>query len=224
MVRQVIGDILPFAVIVMVSPFNIVAAILLLFSKRPALDATCYLAGFVVGVAVVVGGLTAIAGAIQLDPGSDRSRGASALAVAVGVGLLVAAVHKFRSRPGPDDTPALPGWMDGIASFGPGKSLGIGAGIGIANPKNIAVAIGTAVAVSSAGLSSGQQVLVLVVYLVLASLGVATPIIAMLVLGDRSGPVLEGWRSWLIQNNTAMLAVIYLFLGVYMIGKNLGIV
>jgi hypothetical protein len=114
--------------------------------------------------------------------------------------------------------------MDGIAGFGPAKAFGIGAGIGMANPKNIAVAIGTAVAVSSAGLPTGQQVIVLAVYVVLASLGVAAPIVAMVVLGDRSGAVLDGWKAWLTQNNAAMLAVIYLFLGVYMIGKNLGIV
>lgn len=71
-----IGEILPFAVIVMVSPFNIIAAILLLFSKRPVLNATCYLGGFVIGVIgviAVVAGLTAIAGDIRLDPGSDQS-------------------------------------------------------------------------------------------------------------------------------------------------------
>jgi len=223
-VRQVIGGVLPFAVVVMVSPVNIVAAILLLFSKRPLLNASCYLAGFVAGLAVVVGGLTAVAGAVHLDPGSDRSRGASALLLALGAGLVVVAIRKFRGRPGPDDPSSLPGWMDGIAGFGAGRSLTVGAGIGAGNPKNIAVAVGTAVAVSSAGLPTGQQVVVLAVYVVLASLGVAAPIIAVLVLGDRSDAVLDGWKAWLTRNNTAMMAVIYLFFGVYLIGKNLGAV
>ena len=222
--RQVIGGVLPFAVVVMVSPVNIVAAILLLFSKRPLLNASCYLAGFVAGLAVVVGGLTAVAGAVHLDPGSDRSRGASALLLALGAGLVVVAIRKFRGRPGPDDPSSLPGWMDGIAGFGAGRSLTVGAGIGAGNPKNIAVAVGTAVAVSSAGLPTGQQVVVLAVYVVLASLGVAAPIIAVLVLGDRSDAVLDGWKAWLTRNNTAMMAVIYLFFGVYLIGKNLGAV
>ncbi|HEY5110190.1 MAG TPA: GAP family protein [Acidimicrobiales bacterium] len=220
--RQVIGEILPFAVIVMVSPINIVAAILLLFSKRPLANASCYLGGFVAGVAVVVGGITALAGAIHLDPGSDRSRGASALLLALGVWLIIRAVQKFRGRAGQDGKPSLPGWMDGIAGFGPGRSLAVGAGIGAGNPKNIAVAMGTAVAVSSSGLPVGQQVVVLAIYVVLASLGVAAPIVAMLVLGDRSDAVLDGWRSWLTRNNAAMMAVIYLFLGVYLIGQNLG--
>lgn len=142
----------------------------------------------------------------------------------LGVALIVAPVRKFQGRPGPDDSSALPSWMDGIAGFGAGKSFGIGAGIGVANPKNIAVAVGTAVAVSSAGLPGGQQVIVLAASVVLASLVVTAPIVAMLVLGDRSRPVLDGWKAWLTQNNAAMLAVIYLFLGVYLIGKNLGAV
>ena len=222
--RQVIGAVLPFAVVVMVSPINIVAAILLLFSKRPLLNASCYLGGFVVGLAAVVGGLTAVAGAVHLDPGSDRSWGASALLLAIGAGLIVVAIAKFRGRPGPDDPSSLPGWMDGIAGFGAGRSLAVGAGIGAGNPKNIAVAVGTAVAVSSADLAAGQQVVVLAVYVVLASLGVAAPIFAVLFLGDRSDAVLDGWKAWLTRNNTAMMAVIYLFFGVYLIGKNLGAV
>jgi hypothetical protein len=210
-VRQTIGDVLPFAVIVMVSPINIVAAILLLFSERPLRNASSYLAGFLVG-------------AISLDPGSGRSRGAAALLLVLGVALVVVALRKFRHRPGPEDDPALPAWMDGIAGFGSGKSFAVGAGIGAGNPKNIAVALGAAVAIATAGLPGGQQAVVVAVYVVLASLGVGAPIAAVLALGDRSTAVLEGWRAWLIRNSAAMLAVIYLLLGVLLIGRNLGTV
>lgn len=67
-----IGDVRPFAVVVMVSPIDFVEAILLLFSKRALLNASCYLLEFVVGLTVVVGGIAALAAAINLDPGSDR--------------------------------------------------------------------------------------------------------------------------------------------------------
>ena len=36
--------------------------------------------------------------------------------------------------------------------------------------------------------------------------------------------MLDGWKAWLTRNNTAMMAVIFLFFGVYLIGKNLGAV
>ena len=78
--------------------------------------------------------------------------------------------------------------------------------------------------VLTAALATGQQVVVLAIYVVLASLGVAAPIFAVLFLGDRSDAVLDGWKAWLTRNNTAMMAVIYLFFGVYLIGKNLGAV
>ena len=64
--RTVIGDVLPLAIVVTVSPINIVAAILLLFSTRPLRNATSYLAGFVVGVAAVLAGLSALASAADL--------------------------------------------------------------------------------------------------------------------------------------------------------------
>ncbi len=219
--RQVIGVILPFCVIVMVSPVNIVTAILLLFSKKPLLDASCYLGGFVVGLAAVVTGLTVLASAVHLDPGTDRSRVVSALLIALGAWLVVAAILKFRGRAGPDDAAALPGWMDGIAGFGAGRSLLVGAGIGAGNPKNIAVAVGTAVAVSSAGLPVGEQAVVLAIYVVLGSLGVATPIVTMVVLGNRSDDVLDGWKAWLTTNNAAIMSVVLLFFGVFLIGTNL---
>ena len=222
--RQVIGDVLPFAVIVMVSPVNIVAAILLLFAKRPLLHASCYLGGFFVGLTTVVAGLTAVAGAINLDPGSGRSRGAAVLLLVLGVWLVIHAVRTFRGRPGPEDEASLPRWMDGIAGFSPGRSLTVGVAVGAGNPKNIAVALGAAVTVASAGLGAGQQVLVLAVYVVLGSLGVAAPIVATLVMGERAGGVLDGWKAWLTRNNAAMMAIIYLFLGVVLIGKFLGAV
>jgi hypothetical protein len=220
--RSVIGDILPFAVVVTVSPVNIIAAILLLFSKRAVINATSYLVGFVVGVAALLGGITAVAGAINLSAGSDRSRGASALLLVVGAYLVVVAARKFRHRPGPDQDAVLPRWMDGIEGFAPGKSLVVGLAVGVLNPKNIAVGLAAAVAIASAGLPVGQQIGVIAIYVVIASLGVAAPLVTVLVLGQRSKGVLDGWKAWLARNNATMLAVIFLLFGVILIGKGIG--
>ena len=213
--KTVIGEILPLAIVVTVSPINIVAAILLLFSKRPVLNASCYLGGFVAGVAAVFGLLTIVADTVGLSTDSSRSRGASAVVLVLGVVLLVAAVRKFRSRPGPGETSPMPTWMDGIAGFGPGKSLTVGAAVGAGNPKNVAVAL------ASAGLPVGEAIGVIAVYTVIASLGVAAPIVAMLFLGDRSDEVLGGWESWLNRNNAAMMAVLYLVFGVILVGRGI---
>ena len=112
--------------------------------------------------------------------------------------------------------------MDGIAAFGPARSLVVGLTVGAANPKNIAVGLASAVAIASAGLAAGQVVGVVAVYTVLASLGVATPVVAMVLLGDRADEVLRGWQAWLNRNNAAMMAVLYLVFGVILVGKGIG--
>ena len=219
--RHAVGAVLPFAVVVAVSPINIVAAILLLFSSKPLVNAASYLAGFMVGVAAVLGVVTALAGAIDLSPGSDPMRGASALLLGLGVCLVAQAARTFRSRPGPGEEPDLPKWMDGIADLSAGKASVLGLTIGALNPKNIAVGLAAAVAIASAELPGGQQVAVIAIYVVIASLGVAAPIVAMLVLGERSRGVLDGWKSWLDRNNAGMMAVVYVLFGAILIGKGI---
>jgi hypothetical protein len=109
--------------------------------------------------------------------------------------------------------------MEGIAAFTPGKSLGIGAAIGAANPKNIAVAVAGAAAISSAGLSTGQSIVSIVAYVVIAAAGVAAPLVVMVSLGDRAQGVLESWRAWLALNNATVMAVLLLVFGVVLVGK-----
>jgi threonine/homoserine/homoserine lactone efflux protein len=218
-VRTVLGDILPLAVVVAASPINIVAAILLLFSKRPIATASSYLGGFLLGVLVVVSALTALADAIGLDPDSDRSRGASALLLVLGIALLVVAVRKLMHRPGVGESPDPPKWMSGISSFGAGKSFVVGLTVGALNPKNIAVAVASGVLVANTELPVVQQFWILAIYTVVVSLGVATPIVTAVALGDRSDAVLRGWKEWLERNNSTVMAVIYLFFGVILLGK-----
>jgi hypothetical protein len=51
---------------------------------------------------------------------------------------------------------------------------------------------------------------------------VAAPILATLLLGDRSHEVLDGWKAWLDQNNAAVMSVLFLIFGVVPIGQAIG--
>ena len=117
--RVVVGEILPLALVVTISPINVIPVILLLFTKRPLFSASCYLAGFTAGVAGLLGAGIAIAGAVNLSPSSNHSTWAGILKLALGVYLLVAAVRKFRGRPRKGEAASMPSWMNGIAGFTP---------------------------------------------------------------------------------------------------------
>ena len=219
--RAVIGDLLPLAIAVTISPVPIIAEILLLFTKKPVTNAASYLIGFTIGVAGLLGLLVAIAGTVDLSPGSGPSRGASILRLVLGAFLLMAARRRFRDRPKPGEDAAMPKWMDGIAAFAPGKSLAVGVAIGALNPKNVVVGLAAALSIASAGLSTGQQIGAVAVYAVVAILGVAAPLVVTLAMRDKAQEVLDGWRSWLGRNNGVVLAVLFLIFGVVLIGKGI---
>jgi hypothetical protein len=220
-VKDVIGSILPLAIAVTISPIPIIAEILLLFTKKPVANAASYLAGFIVGVAGVLAILVAIAGTINLSTGSGPSTGAAILQLALGALLLAAALRQFRGRPKPGQEAAMPKWMNGIAGFSPGKSLLVGAGIGALNPKNIIVGVAAAVAIASASLSAGQEVGAGAVYVLVAVLGVAAPLVVTLAMGQKAQPILDKWKAWLGQNNAVVMSVLFLVFAVVLIGKGI---
>ena len=220
--KVVVAEILPLALVVTISPLNVIPVILLLFTKRPLVNASCFLAGFMAGVAAVLVACVAIAEAVSLSPGSGHSTWVTALKLILGAYLVVAAVRKFRGRPRAGEEGAMPKWMDGIASFGPGKSSGTGLVLGAGNPKNVVVGLAAAATIASVSLSSGQQIAAIAIYVFVAVLGVAAPILVTIFLRYRSHEVLDGWKAWLGQNNAAVMSVLFLIFGVVLIAQAIG--
>jgi threonine/homoserine/homoserine lactone efflux protein len=221
-VKVVVAEILPLALVVTISPINVIPVILLLFTKRPLVNASCFLAGFIAGVAAVLVACIAIAEAVNLSPGSGHSTWVAVLKLVLGVYLVVAAVRKFRGRPRAGEEGAMPKWMDGIAAFSPGKSLGAGLALGAGNPKNVVVGLAAAATIAAVSLSSGQQIGAVAIYVFVATLGVAAPILETIFLGDRSHEVLDGWKAWLGQNNASVMSVLFLIFGVVLIAQAIG--
>jgi threonine/homoserine/homoserine lactone efflux protein len=222
LVKVVLGEVLTLALVVTISPLNVIPAILVLFTKKPVVNALSFLAGFIAGVAAILGSFVAVAGAVNLSPDSDHSTWAGPVKFVLGVYLLAAAVRKFRSRPRAGQDASMPKWMGGIAAYSPGKSFAAGVALGALNPKNVIVGLAAAVTVASADLSNGQQAAACAVYVVVAVLGVAAPILVMLLLGGRAPDVLDRWKVWLGQNSATVMAVLFLIFGVILIGQGIG--
>lgn len=220
--KVVVAEILPLALVVTISPINVLPVILLLFTKRPLVNASYFFGGFIAGVTAFLAACVAIAEAINLSPSSGHSTWVAVVKLALGVYLVVAAVRKFRGRPRAGEEGAMPKWMDGVAAFGPGKSLGAGLALGAGNPKNVVVGLAAAVTIASVSLSSGQQIAAIAIYVLVAVLGVATPILVTLFLGDRSHQVLDGWKAWLDHNNAAVMSVLFVIFGVVLIAQGIG--
>ena len=86
--------------------------------------------------------------------------------------------------------------------------FGTGLALGAVDPKNVVVGLALAATIASAASSLASQIAAIALYVSVAVLGVAAPILATVFLGDRSPKVLDAWKAWLGQNNAAVMSVL----------------
>jgi hypothetical protein len=215
-----IGDTLPLAVGIAISPVPIIAAILMLLSPKARGTSVGFLIGWILGIAVAVVVFTLLSGLIPAsDPNSKPVAGT--IKIVLGVLLLLLALRQWRSRPRDGETAALPKWMDAIDSMTAGRGFVLAFILAAVNPKNLLLAAAAGVAIGSAGLSVGSSTVVILVFVLVACCSVAIPVIGYLVAADALRGPLDALRGWLVQNNATVMAVLLLVIGVVLIGKGI---
>lgn len=219
---EVIGDLLPLALGVAISPIPIIAVILMLLAPRAAGASAGFLVGWLAGIVVTIVVFVLVAGFAGDDTDDGPSVVASWIKVALGVLFILLAIGQWRRRPEPGVPAELPGWMKAVDTFTPGKAAGLGFVLSAVNPKNLAMAVTAGVVIGTAGLSGGQEVVAVIVYVVIAASTVAVPVIAYAVAADRMRGPLDGLKSWLVVNNATVMAVLLVVIGFVVVGKGVG--
>jgi hypothetical protein len=215
---QAIGDVLPFALGVAISPIPIIAIILMLLSSRAGANSTAFLAGWVVGVVGASVVLLALSGSIGSDSGAPSTR-ESVIKLVLGALLVHLAIRNFRKRPHAGQEAELPKWLQSIDSLTPGRSAALGVGLSAINPKNLLLIAGAMLLVSQYGLSTGDEAGVIAIFVVIATSTVVAPVVLYHVAGERAQHTLDEMKVWLGHNNAVVMAVLLLVIGVALIGR-----
>ncbi len=211
-----IGHTLGYAVGIAVSPIPVAAVILMLFSGRARVNSVSFMFAWVVGIALATTVVILIPG-LEADT-SEPSNTSGWVKLVLGVLLLAVGVRQWRTRPGPDDEVAVPGWMAKIDELKPGAAFGLGFLLSALNPKNLLLAVAAGVSIGALPLSTGETVGAVVVFTVIAAISVMVPVLAYLIAGPRIDPTLDTAKGWLIGNNAAVMAVLFLVFGVSLFG------
>jgi threonine/homoserine/homoserine lactone efflux protein len=217
----VIGDLLPLALGVAISPVPIIAVILMLLSAHPTGTSVAFLVGWVLGIAVVLTLVTLVVGPATDSAGASPSVVSSVLKLILGAAAVLLAVRQWRSRPRGDEPTAMPKWMAAIDHVAVGRAFGLGALLSGVNPKNLTLCITAGVTIGSAELPGKSQLLAGAAFVLIGSCSVALPVLAYLVARDRAQQPLNELRTWLTTNNTAVMSVLLLVMGVSILGKGL---
>jgi threonine/homoserine/homoserine lactone efflux protein len=220
----VIGEILPLALGIAVSPIPIIAAILMLLSPRAKGTSVGFLLGWVVGIVVAVTVFTLLAAELPASDDDASNPTAGWIKIGLGVLLLLMAAKQWRGRPTGDDEPELPGWMKAIDTMTAVKGAGLGFLLSAVNPKNLLMAAGAGVIIggTAASLETSQEAVAITVFTVIAAASVAVPVIGYLVASEKMAGPLESMHQWLVKENAVVMAVLLLVIGVAMVGKGIG--
>ena len=221
-VGSVIGELLPLALGVAVSPMPIVAVILMLLAPRAGGASAGFLVGWVVGIVVACTVFLLLAGTMSLGSDAEPSTTGSWIKIVLGLLLLAVGVREWRTRPQAGAEPTVPKWMAAIDSFTTLKAAGLGFLLAAINPKKLLLGASAGATIAAGSLSTGQNVTAVVVFTVISASTVAVPVVGYAMARSRMAEPLAVLKEWLTANNATVMGVLLLVIGVSLLGKGIG--
>jgi hypothetical protein len=216
-----IGNTLPLAIGVAISPVPIIAVVLMLGTPRARTNGPSFAGGWLAGLTVVGGAVLAAANGSATSSSGGPATWVSVLKLVFGILFLFLAFHSWQGRPKPGEEAEMPKWMQAIDSFGPGKSVGAGVLLSGLNPKNLALTAAAAAAIAQTDISGGQQAGALAVFILIGSLTILAPVVIYFAMGDKAKAILDELKGFTAAHNAAIMTVLLLVLGAKMIGDAL---
>jgi threonine/homoserine/homoserine lactone efflux protein len=219
---QGISAVLTFAIGVAISPVPIIAVILMLFSQRARVNGPAFLAGWVIALAALSTIVYVVSHDGNVATSSTASDSVSWGKIVLGVALLALARRNWRKRPAPGEEAAMPKWLASVESVSPVKAFGLAVVLAAVNPKNLILTLGAAAGLAQVqGLSTTDAIVAIAVFVVVASLTIAGPVLYALIGGEKARAALDSAKAWLETHNAAVMAVLFLVFGVDLIAKGL---
>lgn len=218
---DVIGEILPLAVVIALSPIPIVAIILMLLSPRARSTGIGFLVGWIVAVVVLLVIFSALSNLLPAPDPGGASPVAAVLKIVIGGALVSLGVRRWIRRPDGGDEVGEPSWMARVDSITGSGAIVFGMLLG-ANPKNILLALAAGVTIGSSGLTVTEEVVAAAVFTVVAAASVAVPVVIYLTAARHMQAPLVAIRAWLVTNNATIMSVQSIVIGVVVIGAGIG--
>jgi threonine/homoserine/homoserine lactone efflux protein len=224
MTTALIGELLPFAVAMAVSPVFVIVAVLILVSDGARSKGLAFVAGRMLGVALILAVVFTVFVAIgghHVAHKGPPSTTASIVRMLVGVALIVLAVRMFRNRPKPGDEPrpsALLRRVDGLTAT---KAFVMGLVLSLLDPASLSVGFVAGLDLAESGAPRAAALAVAVGFVLIATVTVTVPLTIYLVGGAAAEARLGGIKTWLMANEKNVMMVLFFFVGVLMISRGM---
>ena len=215
-----IGDLLPSALGVALSPVPIIAVVLILGTPRARVNGPAFAAGWLAGLTGVSVIVILVAGGAD-DTDSGTSTTVDVIKLGLGVLFFLLALKQWQGRPRPGVTPAEPKWMATVDGFTAGRSLVFGTALSGANPKNLALTMAAAGSIAQSGVDAGGDAVSIATFVVLGSVTVVGPVVYSLLAGERAAKPLSTIKDFMAAHNAVIMMVVLLVLGAKLLGEGI---
>lgn len=217
-----IGDTLPLATGLALSPVAIATAVILLMGQAGRTKTLVFGAGWFLALLVLATIAELLVEAADAAAPETTETGID-VAQLVFAGLFFGlAVLAWIKRPR-EDREGGPGILDRLDGLGTLGAFVMGVAQGILVIKNIPLAVGAGARLGEAALGRGEAAFALILFALIAALGVLVPLAIAAVGGRKIQPALARTRGWLETNMTAISIVVLVLLGAYFLGQGLGV-
>jgi threonine/homoserine/homoserine lactone efflux protein len=223
-VVSVIGEILPEAIGVAISPIPIIAMVLMLGSSKGKSNGLAFLLGWLIGLGFIGTLVLLLSDPAGASTDSGPALWVGWLILVLGVLAILLGLKQWRSRPAPGEEAEMPKWMQALDQFTAGKSFGIGFLLAAVNPKNLILTLAAAATIASAGLSTAEEFGSLGVFVLIGTLGLLIPLGVYLFMGKRAPVILGDLNHWLGVHNSAIMAVLFVVIGFKLLGDGIQVV
>lgn len=212
-----LSELIPLALVVALSPLSIIPAVLVLHTPRPRPTGLSFLAGWLIGLAVLT--LLFLQVSSLAGGRGDKPPGwASWLRIIVGAALIVFGVYRWLTRKKSAHTPK---WMQGLGKLTPLRAGVAAAALTVVNPKVLLMCAAAGLAIGTAGADSAHEWLGVAWFVAAAGSTVAIPILAYAVSGDRLDGPLTRLKEWMERQHATLVAAILIVIGLLVAYKGI---
>lgn len=222
MLWSALGETLPQAAAIALSPIPIVLAIVFVTSARGRTNGPAFAVGWTLAIAAITAGSYALATVSQAASPSESETRGSLAQLMLGLVLAALAVRAWRKRPRQGERAPEPEILAKVETMSAGRAFVLGV-VAAANPKTVPLAISSGASMAQTIASGAHGHVAVALFALGASSTVALVLFAQLAGGDPARQSLEGIKARLLAHRSAISIVLLIVLATKMLGAGLAL-
>jgi len=219
---ETLGISLPLALGIAAAPWAIITLMILLLTPRAVSNAYAFLMGWFIGLMLV--GIVVINSPGLMNDSGEPSRLMGWIRLGMGIVFLVTSLFIFKKIPKGKDQQTIPKWIEKVDSFGIFHASGLGFFHSTLNLKNSSLVVVGAASIARQGLTSWQELVVFLLFCVIASVGVMMPHIIFLLFRKNTERIFGKIKIWILKNRVLVLLLILIVFGGISLYKGITII